>query len=332
MYDSPESWNASNANAPALGSYISERLEAVARITVLHPDFKAAATAVDRCLKSYLSAGETICIRVEGDAGTGKSHLSNRYLWRYPEYRQNGQLIKPVMRVRVPPKPTIKGLAAAMLEEYHDSYANKWKSEQEISAHLDFRIKQCETVLIFVEEMNHFVDATSEKLHSEVANWFKIRLESNRRPFVATGLPRMHVLFDKDDQLKDRFDGPFVLNRFRWFTREKVPELVNMPFRSYMHKIYEKFPFKDCMDFGANDTALRFFLISKGVPRHIGKLLKLTALLAEEEGTETINLDILRRAYKQRRGERIRDAANPFSPDFDLSKAEESLRLEAEKP
>ena len=316
----------------ALAPYVSERLKILARITVLHPDFKMAADAVDRCLASYQSDGETICARVQGDAGCGKSHLANRYIWRHPEYRLNGQLIKPVIRVRVPPKPTIKGLAMAMLQEYYEPNASKWRSEQEISAHLDFRIKQCETMLVIVEELNHFVDAESERRNIEVANWLKIRLETSRVPFLATGLPRVAVLFDQDDQLADRFDGPFVLNRFTWFTQEADPQLLNKSFRTYLHKISEMFPFRDCIDFGAEGIAFRFFMVSNGVPRHIGKLLKQAALLAEEKNTETIDLPVLKKAYELRIGGGLPDDENPFSADYDLARAEDSLRAKSAKP
>lgn len=332
MYDTDSQIHFPGTNGPAVASGSPERLERIARITVLHPDFKAAANAVERCLKSHLSAGETICARVEGDAGCGKSHLANRYIWRHPESRRDGQLIKPVIRVRVPPKPTIKGLAAAMLEEYHEPDSTKWRSEQQISSHLDFRIKQCGTMLIIVEELNHFVDAESEKRNIEVANWLKIRLETTRVPFLASGLPRMAVLFAQDDQLNDRFDGPFTLNRFIWFTRQPSPEKSTVQFRTFLHKIYEKFPFKDCIDFGEEEIAMRFFIMSDGVPRHIGKLLKQAALLAEEEGTESIDLEILREAYNLRSGAKVAEKKNPFSKNFDLEAAEQALYDEAAKP
>jgi len=311
--------------------YESEKLRVISRITVMHPDFKRVTDAVDGALKSHRTAGETICIRLFAEAGCGKSHVSNRFLRLYPPYRKNGQLIKRVLRVRVPSDPTIKGVSIATLAQLGDSNASKG-TEQEKAERIDYLLRQCGVELWIVEELHHFVDAENDKRNMKVANWFKVRIEQTSIPVLASGLLRTDVLFDMDDQLEERFDGPYFLKPFIWFEQGPEPVLANLPFCSYLHLISTQFPFKDSIDFGARDNALRFFCISRGKQRRIGKLLKQAAMLAEEDNTETIDLPILKRAYDIRTGHRYEGSMNPFSSEFDLGKALEELKSEAKRP
>lgn len=309
----------------------SERLDIIGRITVLHPDFQALISAIDECIKNYKTAGETICIYVLGEPGCGKTHTSNRFLRLYPDYRREGQLIKPIVRVRVPSDPTVKGLSIAILEAFNDPNAASG-SEQEMAERIDYFIQRCATMLVILEEVHHFVDADSDKRNTKVANWLKIRIEETGVPFLIEGLPSTQILFNHDDQLRDRFDGPFMLKPFIWFKHGKEPTLADRPFRSFLHHLSSEVPFEDCIDFGGGNNALRFFCISGGVPRRVGKLLKRAAILAEDAKSETIDLGVLEKAYNIRTGHRFTGSRNPFSLDFDLIKAEEKLKREATRP
>jgi len=310
---------------------LSDRLLALAKITVIHPDFKRALKLVARCIKSFGTEGEPICGRIFGGPGCGKSHLSNRFLRRYPESRKNGTLVMPILRVHVPSAPTVKGLSTTILDAFGDEKSGSG-SEQQMAIRIRHYAARCATRLIIIEELQHFVDEESEKRNIKLANWFKLRIEETRIPFVVEGLPRAKVLFDQDQQLRDRFDGPIYLRRFIWYMRADEPTLANKQFKSYLHKIREVMPFDDCVEFGGDEMALRFFCASHGVPRRIGKLLKEATIIADELQTNTFDMELLRQAHERRRGYSMPDVDNPFSKAFDLKQADKRLFEDAKKP
>lgn len=325
MFDAHTS-NKSESIDEALPSLSVNRLLALDQITVCHPDFQNAIDAVQRCLKSFRSAGEPICVSILAEAGCGKTHLANRFLNLHPTTRKNGILIKPVVRVRVPSGPTVKGLSTAILNEFGDPLCGRG-SEQDMAIRITRYLRDCGTRLVIVEELQHFIDEESEKRNIKLANWVKLRIEESRVSFVLEGLPRVKILFDQDKQLRDRFDGPIYLRPFHWFiVRNQQIEIDSKPFRSYLHKLYLAMPFKDCIDFGARNIAFRMFYISNGVPRPIGKLLKEAAIIACRNKSETIDLNILSEAHSNRLGYRPDDKDNPFSDDFDVDDQEAKLQ------
>lgn len=226
----------------------SPRLKKIARITVMHDKFAAVVKAVENAVESCQTHGEPICVRLFSDTGCGKSHISNLFLRRYPASRVGSQLVKPVVRIRVPSDPTIKGVSIALLSALGNPFATKG-TDQEMAERIDDLLPQCGVQLVIVEELQHFVDAESEKRNIKIANWWKIRIDESGIPVLAEGLPRTEVLFHQDPQLEDRFDGPYYLTPFIWFEAGEEPILADMPFRSYLHWIWKEFPFKDCLHF-----------------------------------------------------------------------------------
>ena len=311
-------------------SPVSDRLKAIAQITVMHPDFKQAFDAMERGMKSFGRTGEPVCVLLLGGSGCGKSHLADRFEQLYPRSTKNGQAHIPVLRIRVPSDPKIKSCASTMLARLGDPlYARG--TEAEMTKRIQHHLKKSETQFVIMEEFQHFVDAESEKLFLSAANWLKILIEETRVPFAVEGLQRTKKLFDADDQLSGRFDGPYYLLPFRWFQPGNPPTVASKPFRGFLKGIHRAMPFKDCVDFSERSVALRFFCSSQGSPRRVGKLIAQAAMIAEEKGSETIGLDTFAQAYVQRCGYQVSKERNPFSKEFDLDDAESELEKGARR-
>jgi len=308
----------------------TDRLKKIAEITVMHPDFQQAINAVERCMKSFGRTGEPVCASILGESGCGKSHLADRFERMYPRSIGNGQTHIPVLRVRVPSDPKIKSFASTMLARIGDPMYSRG-TEADMTKRIQHYLKNSGTQLVLLDEFQHFVDAESEKLYLSAANWLKIQIEETRIPYVVEGLRRVKKLFDFDEQLRDRFDGPYYLTPFRWFLPGDAPEIENKPFRGFLKGIHSDMPFRDCLDFSQRDTALRFFCASQGVPRRVGKLITKAAMIADAKDSETIDLGTLAQAYVQRCGHRVLKKHNPFSEEFDLQEAESKLEKAARR-
>src|SRR5262245_38527467 len=93
----------------------------ITQATIAHASFKAGRVRLDRCLERKL-AGRNTCIAVIGESGVGKTWLSKDFGRRHKALRQADGLVNPLLYVKTPSVPTVKGLAQWILRSLGDPH------------------------------------------------------------------------------------------------------------------------------------------------------------------------------------------------------------------
>ena len=92
----------------------------VDQILVPHLVFNKAKERIETHLMAAQHYHEPICIAIIGDSRAGKSRLLECVTKEHPKTRTAEGAIIPVLSIKTPAKPTVKGLVEIMLREIGD--------------------------------------------------------------------------------------------------------------------------------------------------------------------------------------------------------------------
>src|SRR5689334_17882103 len=89
-------------------------------ILIPHTSFQRAVARIEQCFTAMDGAMEPVCLAIIGESRTGKSRVLEHFELSHPPTRLAAGLSIPFLRVRVPSKPTVKGLAELLLHALGD--------------------------------------------------------------------------------------------------------------------------------------------------------------------------------------------------------------------
>jgi hypothetical protein len=257
----------------------------VEEILVPHTAFEAALNRLEQCFKRAEGASEPICIAVLGESRTGKSRAIEEFCRRHPRYRNQDGLTIPIVRVRTPPKPTVKGMAELMLSTIGEKYDAKGteikKTEQII--HL---LKTCQTRAIVIEEFNHFVDSGNGKVAFHASDWLKELADSRNIMLCVSGLESCRAVISRNEQLAGRFSRPIVMPRFDWTKPRDREEFIAIlsSFESLLERHF------DMPSLSSTEMAFRIYCATGGLIGYVAKLFSELVWLATYDGRTVIRM------------------------------------------
>lgn len=161
------------------------------------------------------------------ESRTGKSRVVEEFVDCYPNYRCPEGLKVPILSVRVPSKPTVKGLVELLLIEVEDPKPHIG-SEINQTKRLKKLLAKTETRVMVLDEFQHFVDRSSMKIQKELADWLKIFLDETGVALVVVGLESATAVLQQNEQLRGRLHAPTRLSRFDWNDEEQRSEFVGV--------------------------------------------------------------------------------------------------------
>jgi len=118
----------------------------------------------------------------------------------------------PVLLVETPAKPSLKGLAEAILVALGDPFADKGTITTKRKRALGL-IERCQVELIVLDEFQHFLDHGIFDSMNAVSDWLKLFIEDVKIPFMLMGLPRCAAILQMNEQLRRRFSCRLELPR-----------------------------------------------------------------------------------------------------------------------
>lgn len=274
-----------------------------------HSAFSAATKQLEQCFTYAKNALEPICLPIVGESRTGKSRTLEYILQKHLRVRSDEGVHIPVIAVRTPAKPTVKGLAEQLLLALGDPKFDKG-TEQVKTARLQTIISQCGTRMIIVDEFQHFIDKGSSKIAYHVTDWLKTLVEESRVAIVVAGLPTCLDVIVRNEQLDGRFMAPIVMPRFTWEKLDDREEFIAIlaEFHASMS------PHFDLPNFSNDEMAFRFHCASGGLIGYVAKMLRIAVWQAIDENNKTIQLAELAKA--QAMAVNLGKLENPFNPSF----------------
>lgn len=304
-------------------------------ILVPHTAFTHALNKLDQCYAYAPGASEPICLALIGESRTGKSRVIEEFCHRHPPARLKESLSMPILRVRTPSHPTVKGLVELLLGTIGDPrFASGTENAKTIR--LKHLMREVSTNMVVLDEFQHFFDKGSQTVMHHVADWLKILADESRCALVVAGLPTCKAVIDQNEQLAGRFAAPIVMPRFNWTVDEDRQEFIAI-LQAFDEVIATVL---DCPLLATDDMAFRCFCSTGGLVGILSKFLRQLVWNASVAGKKVLALTDLQEAHKQSVWSIQRETPitgqsgpvmpNPYARDFLKRHTQEELLLWAQ--
>lgn len=276
---------------------------------IRYPRFNELHGLIQECLEITEEAGEPQCMCLSGRWGVGKSTLVETYAEAFPRYETEYGTKIPVFYMETPSPVTVKGMAAAMLEELGDPGAHTgplWS----MNARLVNFIRDCEVSLVILDDFHHLIDCETNKILQKVSDWLKVLIKQTRVPFLVVGIDGQvdHIL--KANKQLSRLFIHKTLTPFIWDTSEKKHIEEFAQFISYAEHILGM---KLTDELARPDMLFRLHYATDGIVNNIMNLFRKAVRLSEVDmgGQRIISLKNLSDAYNERLSDHI-NKPDPF--------------------
>jgi hypothetical protein len=278
-----------------------------------HPTFVRAVARIEQCFQAMDASTDPVCIAIVGESRTGKSRVLEHVEINHPTCRQKSGIVAPFVRIRVPSKPTVKGLCELLLHKLGDPLYEKG-TENVKNLRLVRLMTEAKTVILALDEFQHFYDKTTRRVQHHVADWLKVLVDDAQVGLIVTGLPSCLSVIQQNEQLSGRFMAPVRLHRFDWMNDDDRSDFIGI--LDGMRAALQEF---DMPDVASDEMAFRFYCATGGLIGYVSKVLKQAVWNAVDTGRKTITLADLSDAYVEAviaNQQKVLTVLNPFTPDF----------------
>lgn len=289
---------------------------------VLHPAFQVALHRLAQCYRAKQHSKEAVCVAVVGESRTGKSRALEEFAREHPPIRDEEGLTVPIVQISVPSLPTVSSLVELILEQLGDPIPNKGTETQKTKRARKL-LKELNTVILALDEFQHFYDKTTQRVQHIVADWLKVLVDKAEIVLVVAGLPSCLSVIRQNEQLMGRFLAPVKLSRFDWLDPHEREAFINI-----LVGLQERLPEFDLPCLGSDEMSFRFFCASGGLIGYVTKLLRQAIWNATDNGKTHITLEDLAQAFRDidiSEGGKNISAANPFERGFCVALSDELL-------
>lgn len=287
-----------------------------------HQAFEEATRRLEQCFAYSANASEPICIALVGESRTGKSRALEECEDKHPATRDGEGLNMPILRVKTPSKPTVKGLAELMLRTMHDPLFDRG-TENSKTGRLQTLMRNCGTRMVMIDEFQHFVDKGSHKVMHHVADWLKILVDDSRVALVVAGLPTCQAVLEQNEQLAGRFLSPVLMPRFDWRRDDHREEFVAIlgAFHDSLSRYF------DLPALDGEEMAFRCYCGTGGLMGYVSKFLRQMVWNALDANMKSISLQDLAQAHNEAVWSKSRPLGipNPFTKAFSLTPSDEMV-------
>lgn len=289
---------------------------------VPHSAFEKASSRLEQCFTYSDGAAEPICIAVIGESRTGKSRSLEECYFNHPQERKSDGLYVPILRVKTPSKPTVKGLAELMLRAMSDPKYDAG-SENAKTIRLKTLIEQTCTRMVMIDEFQHFYDKASHKVMHYVSDWLKILVDDCKVALVVAGLPSCEAVLNQSEQLAGRFLAPIIMPRFDWKNGDHRDEFLGI-LGSFQESIGRHF---DLPKLDSDEMAFRCYCGTGGLIGYLTKFLRQTVWNAIDNKQKSISIQDLAYAHVEAVWckDGLSDISSPFSHSFHPLPSDELL-------
>ena len=301
-------------------------MESIRRVVestlVPHTAFNRAAERLKQGLAYSLNSPEPICLAIVGESRTGKSRVLEEVALDMPNSRTPDGVVVPILRIRVPSSPTVKGLAELMLKALGDP---KWESgtQNNKTARLQTQMKKAKTLMLMLDEFQHFFDKGKRKIFHDAADWLKILVDETRVTLVVTGLESCLPVLLRNEKLSGRFLAPVFMRRFNWLDDDDRMEFTGI-LGAFNDSMAEHFDLPLLQD---KEMAYRCWCATGGLIGYLSKFLRQVVWNACDGGRRVITLEELQAAHVEAiwatQGSTLVDS--PFDRSFAVGATQESI-------
>lgn len=275
-----------------------------------YPRFRELHREILRCQQISKFMGEPQCMSLEGVTGTGKTTLVKAYANSFNRVETPEGTRVPVFYLGVPSPVTIRDLAQVALRQLGDPAYDRG-TRAAMTLRLAGLIRDCGVELVILDDFQHLIDSRTNHILAQVSDWLKVLIKDTGVPFLVVGISeRVEVILEANPQLSRLFAAREKLEPFPWeWAREQTIREFSF-FVHYVEQAVEK-PLPPHLP--RTELLYRLHYATDGVIGNLMNLLLNTAVLAAEQGRESLELDLLSRAFQKRLAQHLRGKEDPFA-------------------
>lgn len=282
---------------------------------VPHSGFSRVLGQLEQVYKVAEVVTEPVCKPLIAESRTGKTRAIAEFVKRYPPSRSPDGLTVPVLTVKTPSKPTVKGLVEVLLSKIGDPRASVGTEQQKTARLIKF-LKSAQTRVTVVDEFQHFVDRSSQKVQHHAADWLKVLLDESGAALVVAGLETSMAVLHQNEQLRGRFLAPARLSRFDWSSEGQRSEFVAI-LSSFEQVLSE---YVDLPGLANANMGFRVYVATGGLIGYLTKLLNQLVWNAVDAESSALTLEDFSQAFVESIAldpDGLGMVGNPFVKSFD---------------
>jgi len=284
----------------------------VDKILVKHDKFKEVIKSIDMCYQGACCGSESTYLAIIGPPRAGKSRVLEHFESRHERSRTRNGLTVPVLRLKVPSKPTVIGLIEKMLCSLGDPLFFKG-TENIKTERLHKLCIRADVKVLILDEFQHFYDQGSKKIQHSVADWLKIFIDDRKIGLVVAGLPISMEVIASNEQLESRFFKPIQISRFDWLIQSEREQFLAVLYSMQIKLDPFSFP-----ELYSPEMGYRMYCASNGLMGFIVKILRKVTANALDKNNLNITLEDLNRAHSETMWNVDGMLDNPFSRSIQL--------------
>ncbi len=200
------------------------------------------------------------CMFVTGEKGVGKTRFFEKYIEKHEKYDVSDisgeKTIVPVLYCELPKAKHPKPVVSELLSVLGDPLAGLKGDVRQLTERLVFLLRESQTELIIVDEVQHAIETTNKNVIQEIGEWFKILINKSRIPMVFVGVPWSLSVLDVNAQLQRR------VRKSRQILNYTLDNFVE--FQMFLQKVEEQLPVTIYRTLWEIEMAFRLFASSKG--------------------------------------------------------------------
>lgn len=264
-----------------------ELISVVKKTIVPHTAFQRGRERLQEAWETH-QAGDVGGIPILAEARLGKSSLCNEFKQKYGKIRNADGLLVPVLCVRMPTAPTLKGLCEQILTGLEDPAAHRG-TQSGLESRSRELSKKCGVKMLIIEEFHQVFNPTRGAHMYTFGEFLKNFSEESGALLVPVGLPHAEFALKHNEQLNGRLKAPIRLPRFNWNDADSKEEFIAI--LEAMRESIEQF-FK-IPQIESERIAFLFFCATGGIIGFVAKILDQAVKSAVLKGTTKITLDDL---------------------------------------
>jgi len=268
---------------------------------------------MDRCRDFSDMDSEPTCMMVYGASGVGKTAIIKKYLKQNEgDSDLDGDTI-PVVHIELPDNAKPVDAARELLLQMGDPLALYDTDLARLTKKIVELIPLLGVKLILIDEFQHLVEDSSNKILAQVGNWLKGILNKSKCPIVLFGMPYSKVVLQANSQLHGRFSIQYHLRPFSYQDGEGV-------FKTFLQHLDDALPFERQAGLAKEGLQKKLYAFSQGNMRSLRNLIYQASIEAIDNYHESITEDDFLFASELTSGNKPSYWKNPFIKGVSITK------------
>lgn len=290
------------------GRGIAARQTYLSDLVVPHPQFTAATSEIKRRAKRSIRLKKGAAFIVVAPTGAGKSKLAEYFEAAYPDRVLPEVTLRRVVYFTIPPRPTPKSMAQALLRALGDPLWDKKADADVKTEQIRKLLKSCRTRIVLIDNIHDIPERRTSKGVREVGNWLRDLVDKTSVLFAYLGAEAGLNVFRSNSQVRRR--SPAYL-RIDYFDIEE--ETGRQRLRRFLFELDRRLPLAEFSQLYGQDLSSRIWMATNGVMAYIMGLMLESLEIAVRAKRECLTMKDLEQGFRKL-FEDATPAENPFSP------------------